>query len=160
MKLRVFNPAGQLVQVEANKLVLSDEQWRERLTPMQFAITRGKGTERAFCGNLLDNKREGVYVCVCCRLPLFSSKAKFNSGSGWPSFFQPIAAENVATELDLSYGMRRVEILCARCDAHLGHVFPDGPLPTGERYCVNSESLQFVDQADLASLADPTAPNR
>ena len=159
MKLRVYNQAGQLVPIEANKLVLSEEQWRQRLTPMQFTITRRKGTERAFCGNLLDNKRVGVYVCVCCRLPLFSSKAKFNSGSGWPSFFQPIAIENVATELDLSYGMRRVEILCARCDAHLGHVFPDGPPPTGERHCVNSESLEFVDQADLASLADPTAPN-
>jgi methionine-R-sulfoxide reductase len=157
VKLRVYNKAGQLVQIEADKLVLSEEQWRERLSPMQYLITRRKGTERAFCGNLLDNKRQGVYVCVCCRLPLFSSSAKFNSGTGWPSFFQPVAPENVATEADLSHGMRRVEILCARCDAHLGHVFPDGPAPTGDRHCVNSESLDFVDETDLASLADPAA---
>jgi methionine-R-sulfoxide reductase len=108
---------------------------------------------------LLDNKREGVYACVCCGLPLFASDSKFNSGTGWPSFFQPVAAENVTTEEDTSYGMRRLEILCARCGAHLGHVFDDGPRPTGLRFCVNSESLRFTDRADLAALADPAAPS-
>jgi methionine-R-sulfoxide reductase len=120
-------------------------------------VARGKGTEPAFCGLLLDNKREGVYACVCCALPLFSSDSKFHSGTGWPSFFQPVASENLTTQEDLGYGMRRTEILCARCAAHLGHVFDDGPRPTGLRFCVNSESLIFVDRKDLASLADPAA---
>ena len=127
------------------------------LTPEQFAIARAHGTERAFCGTLLDNKRTGVYSCVCCGLPLFASNAKFDSGTGWPSFFQPIADENVATKPDRSYGMLRVEILCARCDCHLGHVFPDGPPPTRQRHCVNSESLVFTDVDQLSSLADPAA---
>ncbi|MDP2054836.1 MAG: peptide-methionine (R)-S-oxide reductase MsrB, partial [Acidobacteriota bacterium] len=126
-------------------------------TPEEFAVARAHGTERPFCGTLLDNKRSGVYSCVCCGLPLFSSNAKFESGTGWPSFFQPIAEENVATISDRSYGMVRVEILCARCDCHLGHVFPDGPKPTGQRHCVNSESLRFTDADKLASLADPAA---
>jgi methionine-R-sulfoxide reductase len=120
-------------------------------------VARGKGTERAFCGLLLDNKRDGVYSCVCCALPLFSSDSKFHSGTGWPSFFQPVAPENIVTEEDRGYGMRRTEILCARCAAHLGHVFDDGPRPTGLRFCVNSESLVFVDRKDLATLADPAA---
>ena len=120
-------------------------------------MARGKGTEPAFCGLLLDNKREGVYACVCCALPLFSSDSKFHSGTGWPSFFRPVAAENITTQEDLGYGMRRTEILCARCAAHLGHVFDDGPRPTGLRFCVNSESLVFVDRKDLATLADPAA---
>jgi methionine-R-sulfoxide reductase len=124
------------------------------LTPEQFAIARAHGTERPFCGTLLDNKRTGVYSCICCGLPLFASNAKFDSGTGWPSFFQPIADENVATKPDTSYGMRRVEILCARCDCHLGHVFPDGPPPTRQRHCVNSESLRFTDVDQLSSLAD------
>ena len=158
MKVKVFNKQGQLVgPVEVQRVTKTDAQWREQLTPEQFQIARGKGTERPFCGTLLDNKRQGVYACVCCRLPLFSSAGKFNSRTGWPSFFQPVAAENVTTSQDHSHGMSRTEILCARCDCHLGHVFADGPAPTGLRYCVNSESLVFVDEKDLSSLAEPAA---
>ena len=158
VKVKVFNRSGDLVgPVESAKVEKSDEDWQQQLTPEQYEVARAKGTERPFCGTLLDNKKEGVYACICCDLPLFASSGKFNSGTGWPSFFQPVADENVATETDAAYGMRRVEILCARCDCHLGHVFPDGPKPTGQRYCVNSESLRFVDASDLKSLADPAA---
>lgn len=158
MLVKVFNAHGKMVgPIDVPRVVKTDAEWRAQLTPAQFQIARGKGTERAFCGNLLDNKRQGVYVCVCCGLPLFTSRAKFNSGTGWPSFFQPIAEENVITHTDHSYGMDRTEILCARCDAHLGHVFEDGPPPTGQRHCVNSESLIFIDEADLVKLADPAA---
>jgi methionine-R-sulfoxide reductase len=158
MKVKVFNRQGKLVgPVETAKVVQTDDEWAKQLTPQQFQVARGKGTERPFCGNLLDNKRHGVYSCVCCGLPLFMSNSKFNSGTGWPSFFQPVAQENVATETDENHGMVRTEILCARCEAHLGHVFEDGPRPTGLRYCVNSESLAFTDESELASLADPAA---
>jgi methionine-R-sulfoxide reductase len=158
MQLYVIDRLGQLVgPVDSSRVERTDAEWRQLLSPEQFAIARGKGTERAYCGTLLDNKREGIYVCVCCRLPLFASGAKFDSGTGWPSFFQPVAEENVVTASDNSYGMRRVEILCARCDCHLGHVFDDGPRPTGLRFCVNSESLVFVDKEKLPTLAEQGA---
>jgi methionine-R-sulfoxide reductase len=158
VSVKVFNDQGELVgPIPVARVEKSLAEWRAQLTPEQFLVARSQGTERPFCGTLLDNKAQGVYACVCCGLPLFSSNAKFESGTGWPSFFQPIADENVATETDTSDGMTRVEILCARCDCHLGHVFPDGPPPTRRRHCVNSESLVFVDETDLADLADPAA---
>lgn len=157
MKVSVFNRQGQLASAELPRVVKTDAEWREQLTPQQFLVARGKGTERPFCGTLLDNKRSGVYVCVCCGLPLFASSAKFHSGTGWPSFFQPIADENVVEHEDHTHGMSRTEILCARCTCHLGHVFTDGPRPTGMRHCVNSESLRFVEETELATLADPAA---
>jgi methionine-R-sulfoxide reductase len=145
--VRLIGPGGDLTgPMAVPRVIKTDAEWRKQLTPEQYQIARGKGTERAFCGNLLDNHRQGIYHCVCCGLPLFSSSAKFNSGTGWPSFFQPIAKENVVNEEDYSFGMHRTEILCARCGAHLGHVFDDGPPPTGLRFCMNSASLTFVDE--------------
>ena len=123
------------------KMTLTDQQWRERLSEDEFRVARQGGTERAFTGRYWDCKEAGVYRCVCCGEPLFESKTKYDSGSGWPSFYQPLAAEKVAEKRDGSLGMERTEVLCARCDAHLGHVFPDGPAPTGLRYCINSLSL-------------------
>lgn len=158
MKVHVFNQAGQLVgPVESAPVVKTDAEWRAQLTREQFAIARNKGTEAPYCGTLLDNHLDGVYTCICCGLPLFTSSHKFDSGSGWPSFFQPIAEENVKTHSDRSHGMVRTEILCTRCDCHLGHVFNDGPLPTRQRHCVNSESLAFTEMKDIATLADPAA---
>ncbi|MEX2214099.1 MAG: peptide-methionine (R)-S-oxide reductase MsrB [Phycisphaeraceae bacterium] len=132
----------------------TEEEWKKLLTPEQYVIVRKAGTEAPFCGTLLDNKKEGVYFCVACSLPLFASNSKFNSRTGWPSFFQPIAKENVAEKRDTSGGMIRVEINCARCDGHLGHVFEDGPRPTGLRYCLNSESLTFTETTKLKPLAE------
>ena len=139
-KIVVELPEGDIVKVEK-----SEEEWKKELTAVEYNILREKGTERPGTGDLLKNKKEGTYVCAACQLPLFSSDTKFESGTGWPSFYDKVDPRTVAEDVDITYGMKRVEVLCARCDGHLGHVFEDGPKPTGLRYCINAVSLDFVE---------------
>ena len=146
-KAALKTPAGK-ISYATERVVKSDEEWSAMLTPLAYRVTRKKGTERSFTGAYHDSKARGTYVCICCRSPLFDSDSKFDSRTGWPSFWAPVSESRVVTELDRGLGMVRTEVHCKRCDAHLGHVFEDGPMPTGLRYCINSVALDLVEDEE------------
>ena len=145
VEIETFDANGKSLGVSrVEKIVKTEAEWRAQLSPLAFEVTRKDGTERAFTGPYWDNHADGLYRCVCCDTALFNSKTKYDSGTGWPSFFAPISKANVVESADTSFGMRRVAVSCKRCDAHLGHVFTDGPKPTGLRYCMNGVALRFI----------------
>jgi methionine-R-sulfoxide reductase len=157
--IRLIVPDGKAGPVvQSPRVVKTDAEWEKQLGPAAYRVLRAKGTEAPFCGNLLDNHKEGVYFCAGCDLPLFSSGSKFHSGTGWPSFYQPFAKENITELRDSTHGMIRTEILCTRCGGHLGHVFDDGPPPTGLRYCLNSAALIFRDEAEVKQMGKASRP--